>query len=243
MDTQQMAQVLARAITDKAASENHTNKLVPGTVLNTMTMAGRPWTYANVHIAGDPPDRVLQAPILTGLSLRPGDPVMVMFDPPEGAYVVSGPGPMARPRIKLYRTTDQLGIPTGTIGGVIFDANSAAAWEHPNRHTFHDPAGANPSRVTVPPGFGGLVQFHWGIAYAHSSGGDCRASLYRNGNFLADSTYSWPTGSGQTTTTGAGMFEVTDDEFYELVHLQNTGNPTDLKAGEGRTFLSLVWGP
>jgi hypothetical protein len=243
VDTQQVAHVLARSIVDKAAAENQTGKYVPGTVANVWQSEGRPWAYASVHIAGDPPDRMLQAPILSGATLHPGDPVMVVFDPPEGAYVVSGLGPVARPRIKLFRATNLGGIASGVVGTVPFSDTNGTAWEHPNSQLFHDPVGPTPGRVTIPRGYGGLVLCHWGICYSHPSGGagDCRASLFWNGNFLADSTYVYPPGPADTTVTSSGVFEVSETDYLEVAYLHTTGGTATLAAGAGRTYLSVTW--
>lgn len=84
-----VAAALARGITDKAAKENRTGQLLPATVVNYGTAQGFTGSYAEVHIVGDPVERILQVPVLVPAPLSAGDMVMVMFDPPEGAYVWS----------------------------------------------------------------------------------------------------------------------------------------------------------
>lgn len=88
-DDVEFAAVLARAITDKVKAEYPTSKLVPARVLDYGTDPGIKGVYARVHVVGDPPDRSLQVPVLVSSPLSKGDMVMVMFDPPEGAYVWS----------------------------------------------------------------------------------------------------------------------------------------------------------
>lgn len=87
-DAVTLAGVLARAITDKAAKELPSPKLIPATVLTYTSSGNTAAASATVHIDSDPLDVSLQVSVLTTLVLKPGDRVMVLFDPPEGAYVL-----------------------------------------------------------------------------------------------------------------------------------------------------------
>lgn len=86
-----VAAALARAITDKTVREQPQSQFVPATIVNFARDDTASVSYADVHISGDPPEEIRQVSVISGTVLNSGDPVMVYYDPPEGAYVWAGP--------------------------------------------------------------------------------------------------------------------------------------------------------
>lgn len=80
-------QALVRAVLDKIDRERPSSQLIPARVVAYSTALGFANTFAVVRLVGDPPDRTMQVPSLVDGVLSKDDMVMVMFDPPEGAYV------------------------------------------------------------------------------------------------------------------------------------------------------------
>lgn len=215
--------------------------LPPRTRLATIDPAYTVGTLPKVTFDGETTMSTKQYPVVDGYTPRRNARVLMV--PSGHTYVIVGTVSSNAgtwpPRVKLYRTTNQTGIPTGTVGAVVFDAGSAAEFEQPPA-AFHSTT-VNPSRIVIPVGYDGLVSVKWAITYSAASGGQRSADLYKNGSFLSAGTNSWPTTVTAAAVGGANDIEVVAGDFLELAHYQASGGNLDLLAGPGLTFLSVIW--
>lgn len=133
MDDADFAGVLARAVTDKVKSEHPQGKLIPGTVVSYGVSDEFAGAFAVVHMVGDPPNRTLQVPVLAAHALTPGEMVMVYFDPPEGAYVLSSVIPPAVSTIpEVSWQWEQVGVRYELPGD---NDNHLPTWQDTYGHT------------------------------------------------------------------------------------------------------------
>jgi hypothetical protein len=77
-------QQLVQAILARPEMSQHM-KTTPGTVV--AILAGK---IVQVHVDGDPPDHTIQVEWPVGNSLFVGGRVVVFFEPPRGAFIITG---------------------------------------------------------------------------------------------------------------------------------------------------------
>lgn len=77
---------LVRATVDKVRREYPGAKLQPATVIQFTRVSGA--ATATVRFDGDPPESSIEVTSILTADCSPGDRVMVMFDPPQGAYII-----------------------------------------------------------------------------------------------------------------------------------------------------------
>ncbi len=83
------------------------------------------------------------------------------------------------------RTTDQTGIVTATNTPVLFTGT-----DEEDSDAFHDPAGANPERITIPSGKAGVYHFTAGVIWDGSATGQRRIMIFKNGAEVHGGTQS-----------------------------------------------------
>jgi hypothetical protein len=200
-------------------------------------------TLPKVTFDGESTMSTKRYPIVDGYLPAPSQRVLMV--PIGRTYVVAGAVSSANrrnspPRVKVYRHVDQTGIPTGTVGAIIFDSNATTVFEQPSANLFHSHV-TNPSRFTIPTGYGGLYSFKWAITYGAASGGQRSADIYKNGSFFSAGTNVWPSTANACCVSGTDDIEVADGDFYELAHYQASGVPLPAVAGIGLTYMSMIY--
>lgn len=101
-DDADVVSTLARSITNKVKHENPSAFLLPGRVVNAPTTPG----VVSVQIAGDPDGSSRDITNLIHDSLGSNDVIMVLFDPPEGAYAIARVDAPLVDSATLRRNTD-----------------------------------------------------------------------------------------------------------------------------------------
>lgn len=82
---------MARAVVEKVQREVPGAKFRPGTIVDPNTGHG----IATVRLFGDPPDTSVEVTNALGIPVGAGDGVIIVFDPPQGAYILGKQGGLA----------------------------------------------------------------------------------------------------------------------------------------------------
>lgn len=138
MDELERIRLSTRAVVDKAAREIAVGKLIPATVVTYEVANGFTGAVAMVHIDGDPPGAFRPVSVLIPYPLTRNDRVMVLYDPPEGAYVWGLISPTA---IHSSRSTMACGTWSITLG------DNDSTWTMSNSYVFDSPAESTEVRM------------------------------------------------------------------------------------------------
>jgi hypothetical protein len=105
-----------RAIIEKAAREIGRHSMMPATVSRAVSVAGFA-THVDVVMDGDPTETPIQAANLQAVPLVQGARVMVIFDPPQGVYVVGMMGGFSIPigRLTCATSIDDSAVQFGCV--------------------------------------------------------------------------------------------------------------------------------
>lgn len=104
-----------REVIDKARRELPQVKFLSGTFTGYGSEPGSQEVYAYVHVPGDDPGDTRQVEVLTSDALTPGQGILLMYVPPEGAYLLAA---VSAPALPTARLTDNCtgGVDFGVLG-------------------------------------------------------------------------------------------------------------------------------
>lgn len=131
MDELERTRLSTRAVVDKAAREIAVGQLIPATVITYEVATGFDGAVAMVHIDGDPPGSFRPVSVLIPYPLTRDDRVMILYDPPEGAYVW---GLISPTTIHSARSTMTCGTWSITLG------DNDSTWTMSNSYVFDSSA-------------------------------------------------------------------------------------------------------
>lgn len=123
---------------------------------------------------------------------------------------------------RVVRTTDQGPITSGAATAVIFNAADIF-----DTDGFHDPAGANPSRITIPAGLGGKYLVSYSLIWQTTSGTYRSAVIRKNGTtpaggFQRIGTAGTPAFIANAT---ADVLDLVAGDYIEIVGQEDATEP------------------
>lgn len=120
---------------------------------------------------------------------------------------------------KATRTTDQTGVVTDVATAVVFNGTDEF-----DTDGFHDPGGANPSRITIPTGLGGKYLLTATIIYDTSTAGTFRDLKFYKGGALAGGFVRDTPVNGYTIMTSSLVLDLTAAEYVEVFVQHDAGS-------------------
>jgi len=118
-DDQLELRTMARSVVGKVSRELPQMQQWPATVLSYDEDTALAGGIAIVHVDGDPPDTTTSVTSVLGRKLSPGDRVLLVFDPPHGAYVAGFAG---KPQVPAAP------VPPYTRSGPLTDDDESLLW-------------------------------------------------------------------------------------------------------------------
>ena len=136
------------------------------------------------------------------------------------------------------RTTDQTGIVTATDTVVLLTGTDLY-----DSDGFHDPAGGNPSRVTIPAGLGGVYSLNGYVVGDGNSSGSRRLQFMKNGALLpggTDATAAAAGGIGFDQQTTSMTVALVAGDYIELSYQQTSGGNRTLSGSVVPLMFSVM---
>lgn len=197
-------------------------------------------TLPRVTFDGETTMSTKRYPIVDGYIPSPNQRVLLV--PVGRTYMVVGAASHANAhngpaRCKVYRTAGDAVDNAATT--IAWDANATTDYEQPSSGLFHSHV-TNPSRLTIPTGYGALYDVVWKVGFAANGTGTRLANLLRNGSTVADGPILVPNAIFPCAIGATVPLELNEGDYLEVAYFQNCGAPLAFLTGVGGTFLSII---